>query len=47
MKKTPENKKRVPTVFTPKQLRFNRALFEGKLSRRNQPKIDGYRMNEK
>lgn len=35
-------KKREPIVFTPKELRFNRALFEGKLTKRNMPKRNGF-----
>ena len=40
--KKPEKKKREPIVFTPKELRYNRALFHGKLTKRNMPKTPGY-----
>jgi hypothetical protein len=33
---------REPIVFTPKELRYNHALFHGTLTRRNRPNTPGY-----
>lgn len=47
MTKKQEKKKREPIVFTPKELRFNRALFNGTLTKRNRPKTPGFTFDNK
>jgi hypothetical protein len=45
--KKEQKKKREPIVFTPRELRYNRALFEGTLTKRNMPKTPGYTRSDK
>jgi len=40
--KKPPKKKRTAIVFTAKEQRYNRALFEGTLTKRNKPKVPGF-----